>query len=360
VHAIINNFDYNDSIDGEDIHRFRQKSFIKRIPAGAWGKGFIPLTQLENPRTGELFTFRDIQELSQEEKNNLYDVTRYANVTFEIPGRNEREDQYSHIADLMNNYNRVTLLLDCSSSMNDDYDMFADRIVKDSQDQYDSFYSDTVVAIPFEAGAQFDLQEKVNFSDLPEYLRKMQTFGGEERLMSSLGQVFQQVNALPEGQRQAIFSLTDEGIQDFSMARFDSLQQAIDQKKCDVYFGLLNKKRLVTFVDVPGLRYEIDRYLDNFASYDYFFDPRQTHQERKEFLQTILERIEVNSDGNLIFAFSTYDSFHTNMQDFFKRTKSAIPSVKGSENIYRDKQQVQELFESLTSQDDWRSVTLGL
>ncbi|MBP6925441.1 MAG: hypothetical protein KBC22_00045 [Candidatus Pacebacteria bacterium] len=335
MHIVINNFSYNADIAPEDVHRFKGKTYIKRIPAGAWGKGFIPLTQIENPSTGRLFTEQEVRQLSADQKQELYDATRYANVIFEIPGESEKEDQYDRLSEIITNYDQVTLLLDKSDSMEDDYRLFA-RKIKENVENNDNVQStDTIVAIPFEREAFSDEQKAVPFAELPATLESLSLYGGDEKVVLSIQQSLENMQAKLD-QRQALIALTDEGIQDFSVAALGQLSQQAKEKNCDVYFGLLSPERIITLVDIPGLEYEIDRFVDMFVRQESFFEPTQSHELRTEMIRSWIDGVQLDEDGNILVTISG-ESLYPNIRSYFyEKAQKIKQQYTSGDRVERD------------------------
>jgi hypothetical protein len=301
VRQLITEYDFADAIPADEIDEFKQKTFTRRMPAGEWGVGFTPINRLLNPQTGAYYTEAEIKKLPRSKRDELYDAARYARVTVELPGKNEIDTQYDRLVEIMAGYNHVTLLVDRSGSMHDDYQRLGHSFSAAYDRVQGDFISDTTYIVPFERGADVERYANIPPAEVEGYFTALRLYGGEERLFNSLGQVLQKDSQTPDHvTRRAIVALSDEGIQDFSITKLREMSQVADTNQTDIYFALVGAEGIITFVDNDGLQYEYDQFARGF-DYQYTHARVLGSERQTEWLEQSTKAVRVNRYGTLDF-----------------------------------------------------------
>ncbi|MBL8029933.1 MAG: VWA domain-containing protein [Candidatus Doudnabacteria bacterium] len=342
---IIETYKFSSQIDPTALRQFRRKTYTKRIAAGSWGVGFLPITQLINPATKERYKPEEIKKLSGEQLSGLYDQARYARVAFELPGDNEVEVQYAKLVEIMASYDKITILADRSESMSDDYGRLGKKFGEAFKQMPSDFSSDTNHVVTFERGADLDSYKKVPSEKLEETLSNLRLSGGNEQLFNSLDQVLEK-KLLPEnaGSQRAVIVLTDEGIQDFSWSKLVKFNEVGSKEHIDIYFALVNGNDLITFVDRQGLAYEFEQLIKRLSDDAYF--PAGTSLESKhEWFEKNTRQVQLGSQGSLFFRFGGGDlsfnlrnnrneAFWAIRQEYIKESQKAKDDqIKARDNI---------------------------
>jgi hypothetical protein len=307
IRSILANYKYSKDVKATQVENVKRKTFIKRMPGGAWGVGFTPLTQLTNPETNQKYTQEEVGKLDKKKLNELYEQARYANVSFELPGEDEKYDQYGKLVEILANYDKVTLLLDRSGSMEDDYSLLSKKF----QEQYTKlaadFETDTTYIVPFESDADLETDQNIPAKEVPKYLADMKLFGSNELVFNSLQQVLDKKTAVTEAEPQpsAVLILTDEGIQDFDIQKLEAMNGQAEKSKVDVYFALVGEDGLITFFSQEGLIHEYKQLAAALADPEYY-DFDMDEKSRQEHLAKEVRGIQLDDKGNLVFKFNAF------------------------------------------------------
>lgn len=299
LREIITSYDFVNEISSQHVDVFKRKTFTKRMPGGEWGRGVTPLTRIENPLTGALYTQAELKQLSHSARENLFDQARYAEVVFELPGKNEIDNQYDKLVEIMAGYDNVTFLVDRSGSMRDDYQRLGHSFSAAFGRREGDFVSDTTYVVPFESNADLNHYRSIPPQEIEQYLLNLQLYGGTERLFNALSAVFNKKIQTPEAaKRRAMIVLTDEGIQDFSAGKLREFIAGGKEHQIDVYFALIAKNGLITFTDLPGLLYEYDQFV---TMYNGRNTKNMSPEEKASYFDGKIRYVQVDDDGNLIF-----------------------------------------------------------
>ncbi len=305
LREIVASYQFSKDLKPEAVKNFQNKTFTKRMPAGTWGAGFTPLTQIINPETGEKFAEEELENLPPEEKTKLYDRARYALIIFELPGIAEKEKQYEDLIEIMAGYNNITLLLDRSESMRDDYGRLSKKFAEAYAKLSGDFTADTTFIVPFEERADLQDYRSIPAAEVQKYLESLRLLGGNELLFTSLQQIVERKikeSSSPKTPR-AVLIITDEGIQDFSAAGLKNLIESHEQHKIDMYFALVADNGLITFADQNGLQYELNQFLSKLADSN-FYPPGLDEEKKQDWLADQVTQVQVNSQGDLVFKFN--------------------------------------------------------
>lgn len=303
VRKVLKEYSYAGDIPKEAVSHLQSRTFIRRLPAGDWGVGVTPLTRLENPATHEYYTDAELKKVHDSALTKLYDQARYAKVKFELPGKDEVEKQYDTLVGVMAGYDHVTMLADRSGSMIDDYARLGASFKAAYQRANTDFTGDTTYVVPFEMQADLTHYQSVSADQVPDYLAKMRLAGSRERVFHALGDVVTQQMTTPEleEQRKAIVVLTDEGIQDFSVAEMRALGEKTAAIHTDVYYALIAENGLITMMDQPGLQYEYDTFVQTAEL------GTPTHPidgaDKESWLAARVHNVQLDSDGNIRFRY---------------------------------------------------------
>ncbi|MBI4407111.1 MAG: hypothetical protein HY565_01270 [Candidatus Kerfeldbacteria bacterium] len=289
VRRVLKEYSYADGIPKESISHLQSKTFIRRLPGGAWGVGVTPLTRLENPATHEYYTDAELKKVRGSALTKLYDQARYAKVKFELPGQDEVEKQYDILVGVMAGYDHVTMLADRSGSMVDDYARLGKSFSAAYERANADFTGDTTYVVPFEIQADLTHYQSVPADQVPDYLTKLRLAGSHEQVFHSLNDVVTQQMTTPDlqEQRKAIVVLTDEGIQDFSVAEMRALGEKTAASHTDVYYALIAENGLITMMDQPGLQYEYDTFA----------------QQKTDLFPDRVRDVQLDRDGNVQFSY---------------------------------------------------------
>ncbi len=301
VRKLITEYNYADDLPSDEVRQFQRKTFTRRTPAGEWGVGFTPISRLTNPKTGAYYTEGEIKKLPRKERDALYDTARYARVTIELPGKDEINTQYDILVGIMAGYEHVTLLVDRSTSMGDDYERLGKSFSAAYERVRGDFISDTTYIVPFERYADLQNYTSIQPAQVEAYLRALPLSGGDENLFQSLDQVLQRGSETSgAAKRRAIVALSDEGIQDFSITKLREMNRTVDANQTDIYFALIGQDGLITFVDSDGLQYEYEQFAHQFDyqhSRAWMLDPAR----QAEWLEQSTKTVRVNPYGTLDF-----------------------------------------------------------
>lgn len=302
VREVLTQYQFSDTIPQREVDQVRRKRFTRRLPAGEWGRGVTPIRRLTNPDTGQLYTDDELTAMTSQQREHLYDQARYARVILELPGQNEPERQYGTLVEIISGYDTATLVLDRSTSMRDDYE----RLAKGFEGVYErhglDVAFDTTYVVPFANDADFSDYRNVEWSGMPQYLKELRLYGARERLFFSVRQIVdkavdnKKVDA--KSKRQAIITLTDEGIQDFSATEMERLAESANEHDMDLYFGLIGNDSLITFVDHNGLIREYDDFVQSYSGPT---GRPTTPEEKKEWLDGRVSGVQLDNYGNIIF-----------------------------------------------------------
>ena len=309
VRDIVTQYAFSDAIPTHVVDAFRRKTFTRRMPAGAWGAGVTPITRLENPSTQALFTEEEVKKLSSTHREELFAQARYAEVVFELPGKDEVETQYDTLVGVMAGYDHVTMLVDHSASMQDDYGRlsmsFGGAYARSGAD----FSGDTTYVVPFEADADLTDYSSLPAYKVPAYLQNLRLYGSNERVFNSLTEVLDRQDSDPtiHDKRKAVMTLTDEGIQDFSVEGLHSLVARCEQNHVDAYFALIGQDGLITFMDQKGLQYEYDAFVQA-------LDPGRiplisSEAEKPKWLDEHVKAVRLDQLGNVEFWYPGKDAW---------------------------------------------------
>lgn len=274
-------------IPAAKVKAFKRKTFTRHMPAGEWGVGVTPLTRLINPDTGEYYKDTEIRKLPRTTREQLFDQARYAKVRFELPGENEKTEQYDQLLEIMAGYDNVTLLMDRSGSMRDDYWNLSQSFETAYTHRQTDFASDTSYVVTFESDADLAPEKPLQTvapDQVGEYIRRLPSIGQNERLFRSLQTVIDRKLATPEAaKRRAIVVFSDEGIQDFSEAEMTRIVDECAANQLDVYFALIAQNALITFVDQKGLQYEYQSWVAG------------------EGAGQVAKQVQLDEEGNVVF-----------------------------------------------------------
>ncbi|MEK7122252.1 MAG: hypothetical protein AAB855_00180, partial [Patescibacteria group bacterium] len=160
LRGILSQYHFTDGAPISQVQAVRDKTYVHILPAGSWGTGFTPLTELVDPKTGNRYAPDDIQGMAPRAVQKLYDQARYSEILFIEPGSREREKQYDKLIDIISGYEDVILLLDNSGSMSDDYGMLGKSFDARAQKQERELRAAEIRVVPF----SFDVDTTQAFS----------------------------------------------------------------------------------------------------------------------------------------------------------------------------------------------------
>lgn len=287
IRETLDGYAFAPDIPAAKVKAFKHKTFTRHMPAGEWGVGVTPLNRLINPATGDYYTEIELKKMSHKEREKLFDQARYAKVRFELPGENEKTEQYDKLVEIMAGYDNVTLLMDRSGSMQDDYWNLAQSFEGAYQHRQQDFAADTTYVVTFERKA--DVRQGQDLKSVPpaevgQYIRQLPSIGQDELLFKSLQEVMDLKLAEPKSdERRAIVVFSDEGIQDFSADEMRRLVEECEVNKLDVYFALIAQNALITFADQKGLAYEYEQW------------------QAGEGAGQAAKQVQLDEEGNLVF-----------------------------------------------------------
>lgn len=303
VREAVQEYPYNPSIGTHEKEKVQRKAFTRRMPGGAWGVGFTPIARLENPSTGTFFTPEQIASLSTKQKEQLYDKARFARITIELPGQESINTQYDTLVQLLAGYDHVTLMLDSSGSMIDDYQRLGHSFATAYEKVQSDFANDTTYVVPFERDASLQRYQSIPVNEIPAYLRSMPTRGSNEAVFRALAQVLDKQDDEHVGDtRKAVLLFTDEGIQDFAVSKLQHIAERTDATKTDIYYALADNHGFITFVDHHGLQYEYDVFIKTFDPLNRKYIPADPN-ERKAWLDAHINHVGVDDFGAITFTF---------------------------------------------------------
>lgn len=302
LRKVIQDYQFSADIKPEAASSFKRKTFTKKTPAGAWGSGFTPITEFSNPLTGKNFTEKEAKALSNKNKEEFYSKARYAKIDFELPGKDEREKQFEQLVDIMDSYNNITLMLDASGSMNDDYAILAEKFRNAYGANKSEFENDTTYIVPFVEAPNLKQYKEVPAIEVADYIEDTRGFGSVEKVFASLEQlVNKKLESVRSTERKAVVTITDEGIQDFSIAKLNDLRQLGSQDNLDMYFALIAENDLITFVDKEGLVYEFNQFVEDKIKDNKYFPDSMNVEARKQWVMDNVKEVQLDDDGNLDF-----------------------------------------------------------
>ena len=307
------------------LQNFFLKRIISDIPVSPeHGRGVKSLTDLQNPATGRRYGQEEIKNLPETKKQELYNQCRYVKFDIVKPTRADKNEQYTELIKKISGFPIVRFLLDRSGSMSEELSRLGNKMAEQlvGKGDFADPNKDKAV-VTFSGGIDFQTGNYVRIrsqEDIRKYIENIYAEGGGEQQMKAASQMIDQLDkefvASKKRQAAAVVVLSDEGVNDFDLARLQELVKKAEKSKVTVFFAMINDwTKLITTVDAKGLVQEFNDFIGRLDNAYYPADSMSTKDKEKFILEQIktaqeIQHIDddnrrgaqVDINGNVYFA----------------------------------------------------------
>ncbi|MCU0660495.1 MAG: VWA domain-containing protein [Candidatus Pacebacteria bacterium] len=245
------------------------------------GRGVTSLSQLKNPLTNKPYTKDEIEQLPPAEVEALYETCRYVKILIELPAENEHTEQFTKLVQVLSDFPHTRILLDNSSSMDEENTIFAEKIAEALTANHSRFSSHDNRMVTFSNRIDWDNYTKVkDAKDVEAFMNETGTGDDDEHQLSATHEMLAKMEQEYESGKYsdkkreagAIIMLSDEGISDFSVKSLTDLIEKAEKTNTTVFFALINNyspDRLITMIDAKSLLMEAASFRKNENSVEF-------------------------------------------------------------------------------------------